>query len=73
MVSGNEESNEKKLEPKEYKQLCEQLNREASLAKEDSYLDPKNGQFVSTSYYLQHLRKCCKGGCRHCPFGFKKR
>lgn len=63
----------KKLEPKAYKQLCEQLNKEASLAKEDSYPDPKNGKPISTSYYLQHLRKCCKGGCRHCPFDFKKR
>lgn len=62
-----------KIESKAYKQMCEQLNKEASLAKEDSYLDPKTGKPISTSYYLQHLRKCCKGGCRHCPFGFKKR
>lgn len=62
-----------KKKSREYKDQCEALNKEASLAKEDSYNDPKTGETISTSYYLQHLRKCCKGGCRHCPFGFKKR
>ena len=56
-----------------YKLECERLNTEASDNREDSYLDPKTGQTISTTYYLKHLRKCCKGGCRHCPFGFKKR
>lgn len=37
---------------------------------EDYYIE--NGLFVFTSKY--HLKRgyCCKSGCRHCPYGFKK-
>lgn len=63
----------KKKSKNDYKSLCELLNKEASHAKENYYNDPKTGDKISTTYYLQHLRKCCKMGCRHCPFGFKKR
>ena len=36
----------------------------------DYYMD--DGKFVFTTWY--HLRRgdCCKSGCRHCPYGFKK-
>ncbi|MGI4993374.1 DUF5522 domain-containing protein [Halobacteriovorax sp. GFR7] len=27
----------------------------------------------STEVRLKRMRKCCKYGCRHCPWGFKKR
>jgi hypothetical protein len=39
---------------------------------EDYYVDPKNGLVVFTEKY--HLKRgyCCKSGCRHCPYGFKK-
>jgi hypothetical protein len=32
----------------------------------------ENLNFVFTAWY--HLRRgyCCKSGCRHCPYGFKK-
>lgn len=40
------------------------------LEKGDYYLE--NGLMVLTSQY--HLKRgwCCKSGCRHCPYGFKK-
>lgn len=36
----------------------------------DYYLE--NTSFVFTAWH--HLRRgsCCKSGCRHCPYGFKK-
>jgi hypothetical protein len=37
---------------------------------EDYYWE--NGLMVFTEAY--HLKRgyCCKSGCRHCPYGFKK-
>jgi hypothetical protein len=37
---------------------------------EDYYFE--NGLMVFTEAY--HLKRgyCCKSGCRHCPYGFKK-
>lgn len=37
------------------------------------YYYMENGLIVFTEAY--HLRKgyCCKNGCRHCPYGFKKK
>lgn len=39
---------------------------------EDYYLD-EQGMFVFTEKY--HLKRgyCCKSGCKHCPYGFKKK
>src|SRR4051812_17686104 len=36
----------------------------------DYYIE--NGFYVFTSSY--HLKRgwCCKNGCRHCPYGYKK-
>ena len=34
------------------------------------YLD--KGQFVFTERYHLLRGSCCKSGCRHCPYGFKK-
>jgi hypothetical protein len=41
------------------------------LLAEDFYFDDK-GFMVFTSTY--HLKRgyCCKNGCKHCPYGFKK-
>jgi len=36
----------------------------------DFYME--NGFFVMTEKYLKERGFCCKNGCRHCPFGFKK-
>jgi diphthine-ammonia ligase len=32
----------------------------------------ENGLFVFTAYYHRLRGYCCKSGCRHCPYGFKK-
>lgn len=38
----------------------------------DPYYYMENGLVVFTEAY--HLKRgyCCKSGCRHCPYGFKK-
>ena len=42
------------------------------LADDEYYYTPE-GSVVFTATY--HLRRgyCCKNGCRHCPYGFKKK
>ncbi len=47
--------------PRNSKQLVEGI---------DYYIE--NTFFVFTAWH--HLRRgyCCKSGCRHCPYGFKK-
>ena len=42
------------------------------LNEEDYYLD-EQGLVVFTANY--HIKRgyCCKSGCKHCPYGFKKR
>lgn len=32
----------------------------------------ENGFFVFTAQYHLLRGSCCKSGCRHCPYGFKK-
>ncbi len=34
----------------------------------DYYIE--NGKYVFTENYLRARGKCCKSGCRHCPWGF---
>lgn len=31
-----------------------------------------NGQWVFTEYYHLLRGRCCRNGCRHCAYGFKK-
>ncbi len=38
---------------------------------EDYYLE--NGKYVFTEKFLKERGYCCKSGCRHCPYGFKKK
>ena len=38
---------------------------------EDYYME--NGFLVFTKEYHIKKGKCCKNGCRHCPYGFKKK
>ncbi|QMW01331.1 DUF5522 domain-containing protein [Spirosoma foliorum] len=44
----------------------------AGLADDDYYYTPE-GYVVFTANY--HLKRgyCCQNGCRHCPYGFKKK
>jgi len=37
----------------------------------DAYTSPE-GYLVFTEQYLLKRGYCCKNGCRHCPYGFKK-
>jgi len=32
----------------------------------------ENGLMVFTEKYLRERGYCCKNGCRHCPYGFRK-
>lgn len=36
----------------------------------DFYLE--NGRYVFTEHYLRKRGYCCRSGCRHCPYGFRK-
>lgn len=36
----------------------------------DYYIE--NGLWVFTAEYLKRRGYCCKSGCRHCPYGFKR-
>ncbi|MEM1220138.1 MAG: DUF5522 domain-containing protein [Bacteroidota bacterium] len=36
----------------------------------DFYID--NGLYVFTESYLKERGRCCKSGCRHCPYGYER-
>jgi len=38
--------------------------------KADYYIE--NGLYVFTEHYHKKRGFCCKNGCRHCPYGYKK-
>jgi len=38
---------------------------------EDFYINAQ-GLYVFTAKYLKERGHCCKNGCKHCPYGFKK-
>ncbi|MBD2700920.1 hypothetical protein IC229_09745 [Spirosoma sp. BT702] len=42
------------------------------LANEDYYYTPE-GYIVFTATYHLKRGNCCQNGCRHCPYGFKKK
>lgn len=37
----------------------------------DYYIE--NGKYVFTEKFLKERGYCCKSGCRHCPYGFKRK
>jgi len=41
------------------------------LAPDDYYFN-EQGLMVFTENYLRKRGYCCKNGCKHCPYGFKK-
>ncbi|MEQ8584036.1 MAG: DUF5522 domain-containing protein [Marinoscillum sp.] len=49
-----------------------QRNQSKGLAEEDYYFT-REGFMVFTEKY--HLKRgyCCKSGCRHCPYDFKRK
>jgi len=44
--------------------------KKRKFSKEDYYYE--DGKLVFTAHYLKKRGYCCKNGCRHCPYGFKK-
>lgn len=36
------------------------------------YYINEQGYWVFTALYHQQRGYCCKNGCKHCPYGFKK-
>jgi hypothetical protein len=38
----------------------------------DYYVEKDTGFLVFTEIYHKKRGYCCKSGCRHCPYGFKK-
>ena len=51
--------------------MAKEKENEKPKSNEDYYWE--NGLMVFTEAY--HLKRghCCKSGCRHCPYGFKKK
>jgi hypothetical protein len=41
------------------------------LLPEDFYIN-ENGFMVFTEVYHQKRGYCCKNGCKHCPYGFRR-
>lgn len=41
--------------------------------KESKYYYYENGLMVFTEAYHLFRGYCCERGCRHCPYGFKKK
>lgn len=39
---------------------------------EVEYYFNEQGYMVFTEYYHKKRGYCCKNGCKHCPFGFRK-
>jgi hypothetical protein len=52
--------------------MNEDYDKDRKPDKEPIYYYMENGFVVFTEAY--HLKRgyCCKNGCRHCPYGFKK-
>lgn len=42
------------------------------LAQDIHYYFNENGLMVFTELYHKNRGYCCKSGCKHCPFGYKK-
>lgn len=48
------------------------LHEEACARGERTYTDPTTGFQVFTRLYHLERGSCCKSGCRHCAYGFRK-
>ncbi|MFM8896247.1 MAG: DUF5522 domain-containing protein, partial [Actinomycetales bacterium] len=46
----------------------EAAHERAVQAGQDGYVDPTSGLFVLTASYLLRRERCCRSGCRHCPY-----
>lgn len=50
----------------------EALNRQATAAGEDGYVDPVSGYLVFSSHGLSKRGECCGSACRHCPYDHER-
>ncbi|GAB3640460.1 DUF5522 domain-containing protein [Spirosoma arcticum] len=57
--------------PKRLMQPHPKKKKLPGLADDDYYYTPE-GFIVFTASYHSKRGYCCKNGCRHCPYGFKK-
>jgi len=60
------------MNDEEYRALYMKLHDEACSKGHTFYKDPKTGYIVFTREQLRKRGFCCKSGCRHCAYGFKK-
>lgn len=60
------------LSEQEYKKICHALHKEAVERGDDHYIDPKTGYMVFTALYHKRRGHCCRSGCRHCAYGFRR-
>ena len=56
----------------EYKALTDRLHAEACERGDTFYRDPATGYIVFTRLKHESRGYCCKSGCRHCAYGYKK-
>ncbi len=46
-------------------------NQNNSLQPEDFYINEEGFMVFTAAYHLKR-GKCCRNGCKHCPYGYKK-
>jgi hypothetical protein len=51
---------------------AKKVSTKQKLVQDIHYYFNENGLMVFTELYHQTRGYCCKSGCKHCPFGFKK-
>lgn len=51
---------------------AKKVSTDQKLVQDIHYYFNENGLMVFTEIYHQTRGYCCKSGCKHCPFGFKK-
>lgn len=51
---------------------AKKVSTDQKLVQDIHYYFNENGLMVFTEIYHQKRGYCCKSGCKHCPFGFKK-
>lgn len=48
------------------------MSAEPELVEGRDYYVNADGLYVFTAAYLLARGYCCRSGCRHCPYGFKR-
>lgn len=72
-IAGRFKAEPEKAAPYLSKPSREVITRTMALEEGRDYYINYEGNWVFTTFY--HLKKgyCCQNGCKHCPYGFKKR